>query len=326
MTFHRRALMGAAGLAALSPLAARAQTRWQMATPYPDGNFHTRNIRSFVQEVEQASSGRLAVQIHSGGALLRMPEIKRGVQTGQVQLGEILLTAYANEDPLFDADALPQLVTNYAQARKLADLQRPFIEARFARQGLSLLYMVPWPPAGLYAQAPVTSLEQLRGQRFRTFSPMTNRFAQLIGAQPTLVQAAELAQAFATGVVQAQITSAATGVDTQAWDYARVFTPLGFSMTKNAVLVSRRALEALPADLQATIRGAAQQAEARGYELSEAAQRGTEATLAERGMQVGPPSQQLLDDLARVGRTMADEWVQRAGADGARLLEQYRAG
>jgi TRAP-type C4-dicarboxylate transport system substrate-binding protein len=155
---------------------------------------------------------------------------------------------------------------------------------------------------------------------------MTNRFAQLIGAQPTLVQAAELAQAFATGVVQAQITSAATGVDTQAWDYARVFTPLGFSMTKNAVLVSRRALESLPADLQQAIRAAAERAEKRGYELSEAAQRSAEATLAERGMQVLQPAQTLLDDLARVGRIMAEEWVERAGPDGRRLLEQYRAG
>jgi TRAP-type C4-dicarboxylate transport system substrate-binding protein len=326
MTLHRRALLGAAGLAALAPGAAQAQARWQMASPYADGNFQTRNIRAFLQDLEQNAGGRLSIQLHSNGSLLRMPEIKRGVQTGQVQLGEILLTAYANEDPLFDADALPQLVTNYAQAKKLSDLQKPFIEARFARQGLSLLYMVPWPPAGLYAQAPVTSLEQLRGQRFRTFSPMTNRFAQLIGAQPTLVQSAELAQAFATGVVQAQITSAATGVDTQAWDYARVFTPLGFSMTKNAVLVSRRALEALPADLQAAVRAAAARAETRGYELSEAAMRETESTLAARGMQVGPPSQQLLDDLTRVGRTMADEWVTRAGEDGRRLLEQYRAG
>ncbi len=254
-----------------------------------------------------------------------MPDIKRGVQTGQVQLGEILLTAYSNEDQLFDADALPQLVTNYAQAKRLSDLQKPFIEARFARQGLSLLYMVPWPPAGLYSQQPINSLAQLRGLRFRTFSPMTNRFAELVGAQPTLVQAAELAQAFATGVVQAQITSAATGVDTSAWDYARFFTPLGFSMTKNAVFVSRRAFEGLPAEVQQAIRAAAARAETRGYELSEEAQRGAEATLAQRGMQVGPPSQQLLDELARVGRTMADEWAQRAGEDGRRLLEQYRA-
>jgi TRAP-type C4-dicarboxylate transport system substrate-binding protein len=326
MTMNRRTLLGAAGATALAPIAAQAQSRWQMATAYADGNLHTRNIRTFLQEVEQAGGGRLAIQLHSNGALLKMPEIKRGVQTGQVQMGEILLTAYANEDPIFDADALPQLVTNFAQAKKLSDLQKPFIETRFNRQGLTLLYMVPWPAAGLYAQQEVTSLEQLRGSRFRTYSPMTNRFAQLIGAQPTLVQAAELAQAFATGVVQAQVTSAATGVDTQAWDYARVFTPLGFTMTKNAVFISRRALEAMPREVQDAIRAAAARAETRGYEMAETAQRETEATLAARGMRVTQPSQQLLDDCARVGRTMADEWVTRAGDDGRRLLEQYRAG
>ena len=321
---HRRALLGAAGAAALAPVA-NAQTRWQMATAYADGNLHTRNIRTYLQEIEQVASGRLSVQLHSNGALLKMTEIKRGVQTGQVQMGEILLTAYANEDPIFDADALPQLVTNFAQAKKLSDLQKPFIEARFARQGLTLLYMVPWPAAGLYAQQEVTSLEQLRGSRFRTYSPMTNRFAQLIGAQPTLVQSAELAQAFATGVVQAQVTSAATGVDTQAWDYARVFTPLGFTMTKNAVFMSRRALEGLSADQQAAIRAAAARAETNGYRLAEAAQAETQATLGQRGMNVTQPTQQLLDDCARVGRVMADEWAQRAGDDGRRLLEQYRA-
>ncbi|MBW6398687.1 TRAP transporter substrate-binding protein [Roseomonas sp. HJA6] len=325
ITVNRRALLGTAGLAALAPVAAQAQTRWQMATAYADGNLHTRNIKTFLQEVEQAANGRLSVQLHSNGSLLKMTEIKRGVQTGQVQAGEILLTAYANEDPIYDADALPQLVTSFAQAKKLADLQRPFIEARFARQGLTLLYMVPWPPAGLYAQNPVTSLEQLRGSRFRTYSPMTNRFAQLIGAQPTLVQSAELAQAFATGVVQSQVTSAATGVDTQAWDYAKVFIPLGFTQTKNAVFVSRRALEGLPAELQQAIRAAAARAETRGYELSEAATRETEATLARNGMQVMQPTPQLLEDVAKVGATMADEWAQRAGPDGQRLLQQYRA-
>lgn len=325
MTMNRRTLLGAAGAAALVPIAAQAQTRWQMATAYADGNLHTRNIRTFIDEIQGASGGRLAIQLHSNGALLKMPEIKRGVQTGQVQMGEILLTAYANEDPMFDADALPQLVTNFAQAKKLSDLQKPYIETRFNRQGLTLLYMVPWPAAGLYAQQEVTSLEQLRGSRFRTYSPMTNRFSQLIGAQPTLVQSAELAQAFATGVVHAQVTSAATGVDTQAWDYARVFTPLGFTMTKNAVFMSRRALEGLSQDQQAAIRAAAARAEATGYQLAEAAQRETEATLAQRGMNVTRPTQQLLDDCARVGRVMADEWVVRAGDDGRRLLEQYRA-
>jgi TRAP-type C4-dicarboxylate transport system substrate-binding protein len=322
---HTFGLLGAAALPSLMARDAAAQaTRWQVATPYPDGNFHTRNIRAFLDEIQGASGGRLAIQLHSGASLLPMPQIKRGVQTGQVQLGEILLTAYANEDVFFDADAIPQLVTNFAEAKRLADLQKPYIEQRLGRQGLSLLYTVPWPPAGLYAQAPIPSIEGLRGLRFRTFSPATNRFATIVGAQPTLVQAAELAQAFATGVVQAQITSAQTGVDTSAWDYARVFTPLGFSMTKNAVLVSRRALEALPADLQQAVRAAAERAEARGYQLAEEAQRGTEQMLASRGMQIVPPTPEFLEGLRRVSRQMTDEWVQRAGEDGAKLIEGYR--
>jgi TRAP-type C4-dicarboxylate transport system substrate-binding protein len=254
-----------------------------------------------------------------------MPQIKRGVQTSQVQMGEILLAAYSNEDVFFDADSIPQLVTNYSEAKKLSDLQRPYIEQRLARQGLSLLYMVPWPPAGLYSQQPITTIEGLRGLRFRTFSPATNRFAAIVGAQPTLVQAAELAQAFATGVVQAQITSAATGVDTSAWDYARVFTPLGFSMTKNAVMVSRRAMEALPANLQQEIRALAARAEVRGYEMSAETWRNTEATLAQRGMQVIPPTAEFLAGLRRVSAQMTEEWVGRAGDDGKRLIEAYRS-
>jgi TRAP-type C4-dicarboxylate transport system substrate-binding protein len=326
----RRHLIAAAGGGVAAPLVARGAAaqgtpvRWQMATPYPDGNFHTRNIRTFIEEAQTATGGRLQVQLHSNASLLPMPQIKRGVQTGQVQLGEILLAAYSNEDVFFDADSIPQLVSNLAEAKKLADLQRPYIEQRLARQGLSLLYMVPWPPAGLYAQQPITSIEGLRGLRFRTFSPATNRFAAIVGAQPTLVQAAELAQAFATGVAQAQITSAQTGVDTSAWDYARVFTPLGFTMTKNAVMVSVRAMQALPANLQQEIRAAAARAEVRGYELAAESQTASERTLGQRGMQVLPPTAEFMDGLRRVSTQMTNEWIERAGTDGRALIEAYR--
>ena len=172
--------------------------------------------------MQAASGGRLQIQLHSNASLLRMPEIKRGVQTGQVQIGEILLSAYGNEDPFFEVDSVPQLVTSTAMARKLAELQKPYVEARLQRQGISLLYWVPWPPSGLYTNTPLESVETLRGTKMRTFNALTNRFATLCGATPTLVQQAEVPQAFATGVVNAMVTSAATGVDVQAWDFCRV--------------------------------------------------------------------------------------------------------
>jgi TRAP-type C4-dicarboxylate transport system substrate-binding protein len=322
----RRTLL-AAGLAApmLPRLTAAQATRWQVATPYPDGNFHTRNLRQFVEEVQTASGGRIGVQMHTNGSLLPMPQIKRGAQTGQVQLGEILLSAYGNEDPFFEVDGIPQLVTTFEEAKRLMDLAKPQIEARFQRQGLSLLYMVPWPPSGFYTNFPVDTIEALRGTRMRTFNVMTNRFATLVGATPTLVQAAEIPQAFATGVVNAMVTSAATGVDTSAWDYARIFTPVGFTFTRNAVFVNRRALEALPADLQQTIRTTAAEAEARGWRMSAEARDAAQATLAQRGMTVAQPTPALMEGMARIGAQMTEEWVVRAGEDGQRLVAAYRA-
>jgi TRAP-type C4-dicarboxylate transport system substrate-binding protein len=318
----------AAGLAApfLARTAAAQTTRWQVATPYPDGNFHTRNLKQFAQELEQASGGRLGITMHTNGSLLPMPQIKRGVQTGQAQLGEVLISAYGNEDAFFEVDGIPQLVTNYEQAKRLMDLARAPIEARLQRQGISLLYMVPWPPSGFYTNFPVDTIEALRGTKMRTFNVMTNRFATLVGATPTLVQAAEIPQAFATGVVNAMVTSAATGVDTAAWDYAKYFTPIGFSFTRNAVFVNRRALEALPADLQQKVRELAATAETRGWQMSAEARDSAQATLASRGMTVQQPTQALLDGMARVSEVMVQEWVAKTGEDGKQLIAAYRAG
>lgn len=330
MTISRRTLLGAASACAIAPLGTRlgarsaaAQTRWQMATPYPDANFHTRNIRQVLDDVRAATG--VEVTMHTNASLLPQPQIKRGVQQGQVQLGEILLSAYGNEDPFFEVDSTPQLVLNTPQARRLHELSLPFVEQRFARQGLTILYMVPWPPSGLYTNVPVETIETLRGMRMRTFNAVTNRFATLVGAAPTLVQAAEVPQAFATGVVNSMVTSAQTGVDSSAWDYVRIFTPIGFTRTRNAVFMQRRAFDALPGPQQQAIRAAARTAEARGWELSDEATVTMQNTLAQRGMTVAQPTPALMEGLARVGETMAQEWLARAGEDGQRVITAYRA-
>ncbi len=323
---RRAALAAALATPLLGRAQAQAQTKWQMACPYPDSNFHTRNIREWLAGMEASTSGRVSVQLHSNGSLLPMPQIKRGVQQGQVQLGEILLTAYSNEEAFFDADAIPFVVPDLNGARRLGELQKKYVEARMARQGLMLLYMVAWPAAGFYTNLPLESMEVLKGTRFRTYSPMTNRFATLVGATPTLVQVAELAQAFATGVVQVQVTSAQTGVDTSAWDYCKVFTPANFTMTKNAVFVSRRAFDALSSEDQALMRATAAQAEDRGYAYAAANDAEMIGKMRDKGMTIGSLPPPVVAELRRIGGVMQREWVEKAGPDGAKLLEEFRAG
>lgn len=301
---------------------ASAQT-WNMATPYPDSNFHTQNIKMFIDEVEAATD--LDITLHSNASLLKMPEIKRGVQTNQAQLGEILLSAYGNEDPMFRVDSIPFLAPGYVNGIKLWHLSKPVIEEKFREQGLIPLFAVAWPGQGIYTAEPVESAADFEGVKFRAYNAATARLAELMGAVPTTVQAAEIPQAFATGIVSAMITSAATGVDSQSWDFANNYYNARAMNTKNLVFVNADAFNGLDEEAQAAIMDAAARAEVRGWLMSAEAEAATTARLAEQGMAVADPPGPLLEDLKAAGSTMSEEWLADAGEEGKALLEAMNA-
>jgi TRAP-type C4-dicarboxylate transport system substrate-binding protein len=320
--FHGFAL-GAATLLAAS--AASAQTiKWDMPTPYSDGTFQTVNVRAFVADVKAATNGRLDITVHSNASLVRMPEMRRAVATGQVQIGELLISVLANEDPMFGFESIPGLATSYADARKIYAAARDKVAERLDKAGLMLLYSVAWPPQGIYTKRPINALADLKGTKFRSFNPSTARFAELIGASPVTVQVPEIAQAFRTGVLDAMITSGATGVDSQAWDYLTHYYDLQAFLPQNAVIVNKAAFAALPADVQAAVRTAAKAAEDRGWTRSEELNEGYKKTMAEKGIKIMPATDAMKGELKTIGETMAAEWAQRAGADGAAVLAAYR--
>ncbi len=328
-TLNRRAFQrlaaGAAVLLAAGATTASAQTiKWDMPTPYSDGTFQTVNVRAFVADVKAATNGRLDITVHSNASLVKMPEMRRAVQTGQVQIGELLISVLANEDAMFGFESVPGLATSYAEARRLYGIAREKVEARLDKAGLMLLYSVAWPPQGIYTKRPINALADLKGTKFRSFNPSTARFAELIGASPVTVQVPEIAQAFRTGVLDAMITSGATGVDSQAWDYLSHYYDLQAFLPQNAVIVNKAAFAALPADIQAAVRTAAKAAEDRGWAKSEELNEGYKKTMAERGMKILPPTETMKSELRTIGQTMAAEWAKRAGADGEAVLAAFR--
>ena len=317
--------VGAATAAALAVLgqAAVAQTQWNLATAYQDDNFHTQNIARFAQEVADATDGALTITLHTGASLLKMPEIKRGIQTGQVQAGEILLSAYGAEDPFFEVDGIPFLSRGQMTAWQVYELTLPFIRDRLESQGLMPLFSVPWPGQGLYAQKPIMSTADYEGVKFRAYNALTARLAELMGAIPTTVQSAEVPQAFATGVVSAMITSAATGNYTKAWDFTTHYYDVNAMNNKNMVIVNRDAFDALDPEVQDAVLAAAAKAETRGWIMSNSVQDGLTKNLAANGMTVEPPNPELLAELQAIGATMVEEWLEKAGEPGAAFLEAY---
>ena len=325
MHLSRRPLLAAAAAALLSlGAAAQAQTKWDLPAGYSATNFHTENLVAFAADVDKATAGKLKITVHANGSLFKAPEIKRAVQGGQAQIGEVLISNFSNEWQIFGADALPFLADSYDEAVKLWKAQRPMFDKKLGEQGLMALYAVPWPPQGIYAKKPINVASDLKGVKWRAYNPQTSRIAELVGAQPVTVQAAELSQALATGVVESYMSSGSTGWDTKTYEHLKYWYDTQAWLPKNVVLVNKAAFDALDAPTKAALLKAGADAEARGLAASRKANTETLDKLKGAGMNILPPSAQLKADMAKVGETMLKEWVDKAGPEGKALIDAYR--
>ena len=304
--------------------AASAQTKWDMPTPYPDANFHTRNINEFAAAVKTATGGKLDIQVHSAGSLIKHPEIKRAVRQGTAPIGESLVSLAANEAPVYGFDSIPFLATGYDGAKKLYAAQKPYLETQLASEGLVLLFSVPWPPQGIYAKKELKSLADLKGLKFRTYNTFTGRIAALSGAVPTQVEVPDIPTAFATGRVEAMITSPSTGANSKAWDYLSHYHDTQAWLPRNMVFVNKAAFDKLPVDQQKALRDAAKAAEELGWKASEGETAAKTKELADHGIKVIMPSDDLKKGFAEIGGKIAAEWEAGAGADGKAMLSAYR--
>ena len=304
--------------------AAQAQTKWDLPAAYPATNFHTENLVQFADDVDKATGGKLKITVHANGSLFKAPEIKRAVQGGQAQIGEILLVNFENENAIFGVDGLPFLATGYEEAKKLAAAQKPALDKILAAQGIKLLYTVPWPPQGIYANKEINSAEDMRGLKWRAYSPATAKIAELVGAQPVTVQAAELSQALATGLVNSYMSSGSTGYDSKTYETLKFWHDTQAWLPKNAIIVNAAAFNALDAATQQAVLKAATDAELRGWKISQEKNDWYKKALAEKGMKIVTPSAKLTADMKQVGSVMLVDWEKKAGAEGAAVLAAYR--
>lgn len=313
-------IFGAAALACATTAAAQ---NWDMPTPYSDSTFHTQNIALFADDVRTATNGALDITLHSAGSLFPHAEIKGAIRNRSVPLGEFFLSRLSNEDLAFGVDSQPFVATSYEDAARLWAAQKPIITELLAEQGLVPLFSVPWPAQGLYTNGEIATVEDLNGLRFRAYNAALEEFSALAGAAPVQIEASNIPQAFATGQVEAMITSPSTGVNSTAWDFVTHYTPINAWVPKNIVVVNQRMFDRLDADTQAAVLAAAAAAEARGWEMSAAEAESMTTALSENGIIVYEPSADLIAGLQGIGETMLETWNAAASDSARAVLNAY---
>jgi len=275
-------------------------------------------------DVDKATAGKLKITVHANASLFKAPEIKRAVQGGQAQMGEVLLANFQNEWQVFGIDGLPFLADSYDASMKLYKAQKPALEKKLGEQGMMLLYAMPWPPQGIYVKKQINSAADLKGVKWRAYSPATARIAELVGAQPVTVQAAELSQAMATGVIESYMSSGSTGYDTKTYEHIKYWYDTQAWLPKNAVLVNKAAFDALDKPTQSALLKAGADAESRGWALSKAKNTEYIELLKKNGMTIVAPPPQLTADMKKVGETMLKEWIEKAGPEGQAIVDSYK--
>lgn len=299
--------------------------KWDMPTPYGDGNHPTKVAIAFAKEVSEKAGDKLSITVHSGGSLIKHPEIKRAVKSRQVQIGEVFIGRLGNDDPVFKVDNLPFVATDFDSAKKLYAASKAEIEKALKKDGLTFLYTVPWPPQDLYSNKTVNSLSDLKGLKMRAYSPTTSRLADLMGTTPVNVPYSDIAQAFTTNVIDAMITSPSTGVNNQSWDYVSDLTTVSAWIPKNMVFVNTKVFNKLDDATKQVIRDAAANAEKSGWALGRKLAVEHTNILRDKGMKVAAPTEKLQSELKAIGEIMLDEWLKESGEAGKKIVDAYNA-
>lgn len=315
------ALAAALSLTATAVLA----EEWDMPMAYADSNFHTQVGKQFAECVGTATGGDLTITVHGGGSLFKGGEIKRAIQTGQVQIGERLLSSHQNEEPVYGIDSVPFLATSFEASEKLADAGRETLVSKLEEDNLHYLYSVPWPPQGFYFNKEVTSVADMEGVKFRSYNSATARLAELTGMVPTQIEAAEISQAFATGVVEAMISSGATGYDRKLWEHVSNFYAVDGWLPRNTVMVNLDAWEDLDEGHQNAITACAGMAADLGLYRSMQYTDFTLNGLRAGGMSVEDASEQMVTELKEIGAQMTTEWLEAAGDEGQAIVDTFNA-
>jgi TRAP-type transport system periplasmic protein len=323
MNISKRLAIVCAATLTFGSHAVMAQTKWDLPAAYPANNFHTENLVLFANDVDKATAGKLKITVHAGASLFKAPEIKRAVQGGQAQLGEILLTNFENEDAIFGVSGVPFIATSYELSANLYKASRKYINDRLEKSGMMMLYSVPWGPQGIYSKKPLASIADMKGVKWRSYSPVTAKLGELMGAQSVTIQAAELSQALATGVVDSYLSSGATGFDSKTFEHVKYWYDTQAWLPMNSVIVNKAAFSALDKPTQDALLKAAADAETRGWASSKEKNTWYLEQLKAKGMTIAPPSATLTTELRKIGADLAAEWVKKGGADAQAILDAY---
>lgn len=294
---------------------------------WPPGNHHSEGLVEFAQRVEEATDGRVSMEVHTGGALgYDGPELPTVVRDGLVDVSDYVLGGAAGEEPAFGLFTLPFLIDSMEEGRILQDTSRPYFdELMETKWNQKILYTAPWPMAGFFTQWEINELEDLDGIQMRAYDRMGAAVVEAAGGTPYPLPFAEVYGALQTGTIDSVLTSTPTGVDAAFWEVLDYFHPIGVTMSQNYVTMNLDKFNELDEETQDILLSVGQEMEERMWEeIGPDLDAESEAKLNEMGIETIEPSDELMNDLYELTEDIRQDWLEDEAPDMAiAIVEEF---
>jgi len=290
-----------------------AKTQWIGNSVWPPNNHHSIGLNDFASKIQERTKGELEIKVNVGGALgFKGPELLRVVRDGLVQISDMLCSGVAGDEPIFAITTLPFLVRGFKEARLLNDIARPYYDkAVETKWNQKIVYMAPWPAAGLWTKKPVKSVEDMKGLKTRTYDKNGALVVKATGGTPYPLPFSEVYSALATGLIDSVITSTPTAVDAKFWEVLKYFARIDVTQAMDMVNVNLKAFKALSPDLQKVILETGKEMEDYMWGWVEKLDKEMEKKCNDNGIESLPVSEAFLDELAKITRDIRKEWLEK---------------
>jgi len=301
-----------------------AKTTWNANSVWPPNNHQTIGLEEFVAKVKAATGGELEIIVSSGGSLgYKGPELLKVVRDGLVPLSDMLISGVAGEEKIFQIVTLPFLALNFEEARVLNDTARPYFDKMAEKWGQKILFISPWPGAGLWTKRKVVSTAEMKGLKTRTYDKNGALVVEAAGGTPYALPFSEVYSSLATGVIDSVITSTPTAVDAKFWEVLKYYQPLNITIATNMINVNLKAFNKLDKKTQDTLVKAGKEMEEIMWKKVAALDKEKEALCIKNGMETVQASKEFMKELNAITEKIRTDWLKEASPDAKAMYDEF---
>lgn len=326
---YRRWLGALFGLALALPAFAQ-QVNWKMHIVWVPAREEAKAYQQFADLVNERAKGKLNISLHPGGSLgVKDVDMLRVLPAGNVIQAAGLYPGYMTRDVPEYAVTLPPGVINEAETLvKVLPTLTKIYEETYDKWGIKLLGYVAHPvrDTHIFCKDPINSLAQLKGKKLRVWEKFHVQTFDHLGVAAQVIGQNDLYLALKTGVVDCAVYPAALAntVSLQevaphaAYLFRYVLHPLN-------LIVSKKAFDALPTDVQKIVQDAANEVQKKtieGYVKGDYDKAATAELLQKGGKLLAAfPAA----DQAAFQKSAREVWEREAKVIGAKALENRDA-